>query len=65
MICECLTRNAVRELEVGQVGLWTLPHLRAVESAIVTISRMKRVEGMDFERIETGEPLTIAYRRIK
>jgi len=26
---------------------------------------MKRLEGMDFERIETGEALTIAYKRLK
>jgi hypothetical protein len=26
---------------------------------------LKRLEGMDFERVETGERLTIAYKRVK
>ena len=42
----------------GQVG-------QAVETARVQFSTMKRLEDMDFERVETGEALTIAYKRLK
>ncbi len=65
MICSKVTRDDIREIEVGKVGIFTLPHQKAVESARVQFSTMKRLEDLDFERIDTGEPLTIAYRRLK
>lgn len=60
-----VTRDDVRNIEVGQVGIFTLPDRLAVFNAQVTISTMKRLYGFAFERIETGKPLTIAYKRIK
>lgn len=65
MICERVSRNDIRALEVGKIGIYVLPTAKAVESARVQFAMMKRLEGMDFERVETGEQLTIAYRRIK
>jgi hypothetical protein len=47
------------------MGVFVLPNAKAVECARVQFSTMKRLEDMDFERIETGEPLTIAYKRVK
>lgn len=65
MICDKVSRDDVRNIKVGQTGVFTLPNAKAVEVARVQFSTMKRLEDMDFERIETGEPLTIAYKRVK
>ena len=65
MICENVTRDDIRAIKIGQTGIFTLPNAKAVESARVQFSTMKRLEDMDFERVETGEPLTIAYKRLK
>ena len=64
MICDKVSRDDVRNIKVGQTGVFTLPNAKAVEVARVQFSTMKRLEDMDFERIETGEPLTIAYKRV-
>lgn len=65
MICKRVSRDDIRELRIGQTGIYTLPNLKAVESARVQFSTLKRLEGLDFERIDTGEALTIAYKRLK
>lgn len=65
MICEKVSRDDIRAIEIGKMGVFVLPNAKAVESARVQFSTMKRLEDMDFERIETGEPLTIAYKRLK
>lgn len=65
MICEKVSRDDIRALKIGQTGVFTLPTAKAVESGRVQFATMKRLEGMDFERIDTGEPLTIAYKRLK
>lgn len=65
MICEKVTRDNIRAIKVGEMGVFVLPNAKAVESARVQFSTMKRLEDMDFERVETGEALTIAYKRLK
>lgn len=65
MICDKVTRNDIRAIKVGEMGVFVLPNAKAVESARVQFSTMKRLEDMDFERVETGEALTIAYKRLK
>jgi hypothetical protein len=65
MICNKVSRDDIRAIEIGKMGVFVLPNAKAVESARVQFSTMKRLEDMDFERIETGEPLTIAYKRLK
>ena len=58
MICEKVSRDDIRAIKIG-------PNAKAVESGRVQFSTMKRLEDMDFERVETGEPLTIAYKRLR
>lgn len=65
MICNKVSRDDIRAIEIGKMGVFVLPNAKAVESARVQFSTMKRLEDMEFERIETGEPLTIAYKRLK
>ena len=65
MVTERVTRDDIRAIKIGQTGIFTLPNAKAVESGRVQFSTMKRLEDMDFERVETGEPLTIAYKRLK
>jgi hypothetical protein len=65
MICVKVTRDDIRAIKIGQTGIFTLPNAKAVESGRVQFSTMKRLEDMDFERVETGEPLTIAYKRLR
>ena len=65
MICKRVSREDVRNIEVGKIGIFTLPNAKAVEVGRVQFATMKRLEDMDFERVDTGEPLTIAYRRLR
>ncbi len=65
MVTERVTRDDIRALKIGQTGVFTLPNAKAVECGRVQFATMKRLEDMDFERVETGEPLTIAYKRLK
>ncbi|MCR5365112.1 MAG: hypothetical protein K6E67_03065 [Prevotella sp.] len=65
MICNKVSRDDIRAIKIGQTGIFTLPNPKAVESGRVQFATLKRLEGMDFERIDTGEPLTIAYKRLK
>lgn len=65
MICEKVSRNDVRAIKVGKTGVFQLPNHKAVATARVQFAIMKKLEDMDFERVDTGEPLTVAYKRIK
>lgn len=65
MITDKVSRDDIRAIKVGEMGVFVLPNAKAVESARVQFSTMKRLEDMDFERIETGEALTIAYKRLR
>jgi hypothetical protein len=65
MIVERVSRDDIRAIEVGKIGVFALPNAKAVDSARVQFANMKRLEDMDFERIDTGEKLTIAYKRLK
>jgi hypothetical protein len=65
MITEKVSRDDIRAIKVGEMGVFVLPNAKAVESARVQFSTMKRLEDMEFERVETGETLTIAYKRLK
>jgi hypothetical protein len=65
MRVERVSRDDIRAIEVGKIGVFALPNAKAVESAIVQFANMKRLEDMDFERVDTGEKLTIAYKRLK
>lgn len=65
MIVEKVTRDHIRAISIGSIGVFVLPSNKAVESARVQFSMMKRLENMNFERIKTNEPYTIAYRRIR
>jgi hypothetical protein len=65
MITDKVSRDDIRAIKIGEMGVFVLPNAKAVESARVQFSTMKRLEDMDFERVETGETLTIAYKRLK
>lgn len=65
MIIEKVGRKEWKALNIGQIGMFTLPTKKAVEVARVSMSQVKDLEDMDFERVETNDPLTIAYKRIK
>ena len=65
MVVEKVGRTEWKSLKVGEIGIFTLPNAKAVEVGRVAVSQLKRLEDMDFERVETNEPLTLAYRRIK
>lgn len=65
MIVKKVTRQNIRAIGVGEIGIFCLPTAKAVESARVQFSMMKKLEDMDFERVSTNEELTIAYKRLK
>lgn len=65
MIVKRVGRNDWRAIAVGQTGIFTLPNAKAVDSARVSVSQLRRLEGIEFERIITNDPLTVAYKRIK
>lgn len=58
-------RSEWKALKVGEIGIFTLPNAKAVEVGRVAMSQVKKLEDMDFERVETNEPLTLAYRRTR
>jgi len=74
-------RNEWNALEIGTIGIFTLPTKKAKEVARVSMSQVKNLEDKDFERVEfdelkekfgseyqmvvPDESLTLAYRRIK
>ena len=65
MVVEKVGRNEWKALQIDEIGIFTLPNAKAVEVARVAVSQLKRLEGMDFERMETNDPLTLMYRRLK
>ncbi len=65
MVVDKVGRAEWKALKVGEVGIFTLPTQKAMDVARVSVSDVKRLEGMDFERVETNDPLTIAYRRTR
>lgn len=62
---ERVSRDDVRNIKIGCTAVFTLPDEKAVETARVQFSTIKRLEGYDFEKQQVDEPLTIAYKRIK
>lgn len=65
MVVEKVGRAEWKALKIGEIGIFTLPNAKAFEVGRVAISQLKRLEGMDFEKVETNDPLTLSYRRIK
>lgn len=65
MVVERVTREHIRNIKVGEIGLFTLPNKNARFTAMVQFSMMRRRYGYDFERVETNDDLSIAYRRTK
>ena len=65
MKVEKISRQDIRDMKIGEIRVFTLPNAKAVITGQVQFSTMKRIEDMDFERVATNEPLTIAYRRIR
>lgn len=80
MICKSVSRHEIRAMKIGQTSIFTLPDYKAIETARVQFSIMKRREAMDFERVTMDElrnvlgndfesvvpdeSMTIAYRRL-
>lgn len=74
-------RNEWNALNVGDIGLFTLPSAKAKEVARVAKSQVENLEGKIFERVAweelkekygseyhsvvPDESLTVAFRRIK
>ena len=74
-------RNEWNSLEIGAIGIFTLPTKKAKEVARVSLSTVKDLEDKDFERVDfeelkemygseyqmvvPDESLTLAFRRIK
>jgi hypothetical protein len=52
MICSSVSRKEIRSLMVGQTGIYTLPNYKAIESARVQFATVKKLESMDFERVD-------------
>lgn len=51
-------------LKIGETGVFTLPNEDAVAAARVAVSHLRSKKGLKFERINVGDPLSIAYRRL-
>lgn len=65
MKCDYVSRDAIRAMEIGETRIFELPNIKKLVSARVQFSTMEALEGMEFEKINVGEPLTIARKRIK
>lgn len=64
MICEKVGREQWKNLKVGETGVFTLPNEKAMETARVAVSHLRK-QGYLFERVKLSEQLTIAYKRLK
>ena len=65
MLVEKVGRREWKGLKINEIGMFTLPTETAAEVGRVALSQVKKLYGMDFERIPTKEPRTLVYRRIK
>ena len=65
MICEKVGREDLRKIKIGETGIFTLPSYKAIESARVAVCQLKRLEGLEFERLRVNEPFTVGFKRIK
>lgn len=55
MICDKVGRKAIADLKIGEIGIYTLPSEKAKEVARVQFAQMKKLEDMDFQRVEMQE----------
>ena len=65
MVVEKVGRPQWNALKVGEIGIFTLPNEKAKDCARVAKCDVARLEGKEFELVETSDPLTIAYKRTK
>lgn len=65
MILDKIGRDVLRQIEVGNVGVFQLPDMKSVYAARSVLSQMKAIEGLEFERMKSSDPLTLIYKRIK
>lgn len=57
-----LTREMVKDIQVGATVVYVLPNYSCVESARATIAQMRKLMNADFKCLETGENI-ITVRR--
>jgi len=57
-----LTRDMVRDIQLGESVIYVLPSYSAIESAKVTLSHMKKITGSNFTCNLTGENIITVTR---
>lgn len=62
-----LSRDMIRNIAIGETVEYTFPDAYAMECGRVQISKIKSLDGLEFERIKINKdkPLTFSYKRIK
>ena len=60
-----VTRNELREMNVGQTRIFTLEDRRKINSARVTAQQLKNEEGLEFEVRQDWESSSVCIKRIK
>lgn len=60
-----VTRNELREMNVGQTRIFTLEDRRKINSARVTARQLKNEEGLEFEVRQDWESSSVCIKRVK
>lgn len=65
MVQDKVTRQELRDMNIGQTRIFTLSDRKKITSARVTAQQLKNEEGMEFEVRQDYEALSVCIKRTK
>lgn len=65
MVQDKVTRQELRDLNIGQTRIFTLSDRKKITSARVTAQQLKNEEGMEFEVRQDYEASSVCIKRTK
>lgn len=65
MVQDKVTRQELRDMNIGQTRIFTLSDRKKITSARVTAQQLKNEEGMEFEVHQDYEASSVCIKRTK
>ena len=65
MVQDKVTRQELRDMNIGQTRIFTLSDRKKITSARVTAQQLKNAEGMEFEVRQDYEASSVCIKRTK
>jgi hypothetical protein len=65
MVQDKVTRQELRDMNIGQTRIFTLSDRKKITSARVTAQQLKNEEGMEFEVRQDYEASSVCIKRTK